>query len=120
LRQTAGGAGVIDQHVEAARPVVDQRRRGVHALVVGDVDRDLEGVDNVRSQLGHGLLPDELVAIADADAPAERAQSGGDLVSDSQTSAGDQRNCLIAHEDHRRRGADEDQHRLSSAAIPAR
>ena len=94
LRHAAGHAGVVDEHVEASGALLDQPGGGGHARVVGHVERNAERVDAGRAQLLHGGLAALLVAGADADAPAEGAQAGRDLVPDALVRAGDQRDRL--------------------------
>ena len=88
-------AGVVDQDVEAPGLLLDQLGGGGDARVVGHVERHAERVDAGRAQLLHRGLPALLVAGADPDAPAEGAQAGRDLVSDSLVRAGHQRDRRV-------------------------
>ena len=94
LRHSSGHTGVVDQHVEPAGALLDECSGSGHTGVLGDIQRYAERIDPLPVTSGRSLAA-SFVTGADADAPAEGAEAGRDLVPDPLVGARYQGDLLL-------------------------
>ncbi len=83
-------AGVIDEDVEAAQVLLDEREGGGDGVGDGDVEADGRGFQPLARELGGGFLTLLGVACTHHDVDAQLAELAGDLEADALVGAGDE------------------------------